>query len=206
METKTIIIICVGTVLVLALGLGLGLGLGSSSPDLEPWYETVEIKTNQGPLLGRKYLKIKSENTQPHVYEFYNIPYAAPPINHDRWRPPIFDQSNSKYPKWTETRDGIHRGSRCIESEGNEEVKSDTGYTWSEDCLFLNVGTQSLRIQDANDKSEDLYPVLVYFHGGGFQSGSGSYITADSQILAGEQKNRCSYNQLSTRCFRFCRF
>ena len=191
METKTIILIVFGVAAVLALGLGLGLGLSSdSSVNLEPWFETIEIQTRQGPLLGRKYQKIKDSpnSNQPFVYEFYNIPYAAPPINQNRWLPPMFDENNSKYPTWTETRDGTVRGHRCIESEGKEEAKADMDYTWSEDCLFLNIGTQSFRVEDPNNDSENLYPVLVYFHGGGFQSGSGAYITADTQILAGEQK------------------
>ena len=81
METKTIILIVFGVAAVLALGLGLGIGLSSdSSVNLQPWFETIEIQTRQGPLLGRKYQKIKDSpnSNQPYVYEFYNIPYAAP--------------------------------------------------------------------------------------------------------------------------------
>ena len=48
----------------------------------------------------------------------------------------------------------------------NEFRKGET-YTYSEDCLFLNVFTP------ADAKEGDKLPVLVYIHGGGFTGGCG---------------------------------
>ena len=48
----------------------------------------------------------------------------------------------------------------------NEFRKGET-YTYSEDCLFLNVFTPE------NAKEGDKLPVLVYIHGGGFNGGCG---------------------------------
>ncbi len=48
----------------------------------------------------------------------------------------------------------------------NEFRKGET-YTYSEDCLFLNVFTPE------NAKAGDALPVLVYIHGGGFTGGCG---------------------------------
>ena len=48
----------------------------------------------------------------------------------------------------------------------NEFRKGET-YTYSEDCLFLNVFTP----EDA--KEGDNLPVLIYIHGGGFTGGCG---------------------------------
>ena len=48
----------------------------------------------------------------------------------------------------------------------NEFRKGET-YTYSEDCLFLNVFTPE------NAKEGDKLPVLVYIHGGGFTGGCG---------------------------------
>ncbi|MBR4290941.1 MAG: carboxylesterase family protein [Oscillospiraceae bacterium] len=48
----------------------------------------------------------------------------------------------------------------------NEFRKGET-YTYSEDCLFLNIFTPE------NAKGGDKLPVLVYIHGGGFTGGCG---------------------------------
>ena len=48
----------------------------------------------------------------------------------------------------------------------NEFRKGET-YTYSEDCLFLNVFTPE------NAKAGDKLPVLIYIHGGGFTGGCG---------------------------------
>ena len=48
----------------------------------------------------------------------------------------------------------------------NEFRKGET-YTYSEDCLFLNVFTP------ADAKAGDKLPVLIYIHGGGFTGGCG---------------------------------
>ena len=43
----------------------------------------------------------------------------------------------------------------------------------NEDCLFLNIFTQSLPSTDMNTE-DPLRPVLFYIHGGGFTMGAGS--------------------------------
>ena len=48
----------------------------------------------------------------------------------------------------------------------NEFRKGET-YTYSEDCLFLNIWTPE------NAKAGDKLPVLIYIHGGGFTGGCG---------------------------------
>lgn len=47
------------------------------------------------------------------------------------------------------------------------EFRKGERYTYSEDCLFLNVFTP------ADAKAGDRLPVLVYIHGGGFTGGCG---------------------------------
>lgn len=47
------------------------------------------------------------------------------------------------------------------------EFRKDEQYTYSEDCLFLNIWTK-----DSEEKS-DLLPVIIYIHGGGFTGGCG---------------------------------
>ena len=47
------------------------------------------------------------------------------------------------------------------------EFRKGETYTYSEDCLFLNIFTPE------NAKPEDKLPVLIYIHGGGFTGGCG---------------------------------
>ena len=61
----------------------------------------------------------------------------------------------------------------------NEFRKGDT-YTYSEDCLFLNIFTPE------NAKEEDRLPVLVYIHGGGFTGGCGHEQHFDGPVWPGK--------------------
>ncbi|WP_146093212.1 carboxylesterase/lipase family protein [Xanthomonas sp. CFBP 7912] len=60
---------------------------------------------------------------------------------------------------WQDVRDASHFGAAAPQPKASEPT--------SEDCLFLNVWTPGLR--DGGRR-----PVLVYFHGGGYTTGSGS--------------------------------
>ena len=60
---------------------------------------------------------------------------------------------------WTDIRDAVAYGPACPQGGDRESM--------SEDCLFLNVWTPALA--DGGKR-----PVMVYFHGGAYASGSGS--------------------------------
>lgn len=75
--------------------------------------------------------------------EFKGIPYAEPPIGKLRFKAPV------KHKGWKLIRNAREHGPNC-------EV--------SEDCLYLNVYTMSLKCKRS---------VMVYIHGGSFNSGSG---------------------------------
>lgn len=84
------------------------------------------------------------------AFSFRGIPYAVPPINDRRWRPP-------EPTCWQGIFKAFTFGSQCIER--NENL---TGLIGSEDCLYLNVWTPTV------DPSANL-PVMVYIHGGSLQ-------------------------------------
>ena len=69
---------------------------------------------------------------------------------------------------WSDVAEAVDYGAACPQSGDREPV--------SEDCLFLNVWTPALG--DGGKR-----PVMVYFHGGAYNSGSGSHPMYDGAHL-----------------------
>ncbi|XP_018568320.1 cholinesterase 2-like isoform X2 [Anoplophora glabripennis] len=91
-------------------------------------------------------------------YAFQEIPYAAPPVGELRFQAPVAPA------KW----EGI------LNTTKNEKMCYQgfpaSGLYPTEDCLYLNVYTPL----KPGDTSQTPLPVLVWIHGGGFQSGTGA--------------------------------
>ncbi len=94
---------------------------------------------------------------------FLGIPYAAPPIDDLRWRPP------QPAPPIAGTHDATHIGEQCPQSFSISGVGA-------EDCLFLNVWAP-------RDAGSEL-PVMVWLHGGAFLFGSAGDPYYDGRFLA----------------------
>jgi para-nitrobenzyl esterase len=95
------------------------------------------------------------------IWMFRGIPYAAPPVGDRRFRAPGPAEA------WTGVRDGSRFGPMAPQTVGAlEGMLGARSYEQSEDCLYLNVATPA-----ADDGRR---PVMVWIHGGGFQTGAGS--------------------------------
>jgi para-nitrobenzyl esterase len=112
------------------------------------------------------------------IKTFKAVPYGASTAGRNRFRPPV-DPA-----RWTGVRDALAWGPSAPQREpGTPLNTSDLAVagaglpTEGEDCLVLNVWTPALG--DAGRR-----PVMVWCHGGGFATGSGSSPVTDGTNLA----------------------
>ncbi|RFU62941.1 carboxylesterase/lipase family protein [Peribacillus glennii] len=99
------------------------------------------------------------------------IPYAFPPINSLRFRPPEEPES------WAEVKEAKEFGPAAFQSESPAmKFLGDSPANINEDCLYLNIWSPG-----ADNKRR---PVMVWIHGGSFMYGSGSSYLYDGKSFA----------------------
>merc|ERR1711881_427966 len=119
----------------------------------------VSVHTFLGVAKG---MKAETESGTPY-FTFKGIPYAHPPVGSLRFQPP---QPSSS---WGETLVATEYGPVCPQQESFGENAGS--YKGEEDCLYLNIYTPTLT-RSSNPFA--LKAVMLWIHGGGFTSGSGS--------------------------------
>ena len=147
-------------------------------------YDSIYIKTKQGRIKGKIWNDFQFNNNNK-VISFFNIPFAKPPINELRFKPPKFGEDYLHEYSWNkiredgteETRDATVRGNMCVQYSERYTDTVENIYQEAEDCLYLNVWTTNVTARN---------PVLVYFHGGSFYEGSGVAWRNDMSVIAGE--------------------
>ena len=117
-------------------------------------------KTNTSPEVRTKPGVVRGV-TKDDVTIFKGIPFAAPPVGENRWRPP------QPVKAWEGVRDAISYGANCAQA-GWGAAPGTIAEGSSEDCLYLNLW------MPAQAKSGAKLPVMVWIHGGAFVMGSGS--------------------------------
>ena len=113
--------------------------------------ESYLISTSSGKVDGK---------AKKNVVIWEDIPYAHPPINGLRWKAPRKLKNSSAIIEPKE-------GNFCIQrtsSMGGSSQFSGESISGSEDCLYLDIYAPSKR-------SDKLFPVMFWIHGGGNTSG-----------------------------------
>lgn len=107
------------------------------------------------------------------VRAYLGIPYAAPPVGELRWRDP------QPVVPWKGTMAARSLGKQCVQPARLPDAlgtESAGPQAMSEDCLYLNVWTPAAT-------RDSKLPVMVWFFGGAWQTGSGgSPVFTDSEL------------------------
>ncbi|MDX1642300.1 MAG: carboxylesterase family protein, partial [Balneolaceae bacterium] len=115
-------------------------------------------------------------NSETGVYVYKGIPFAKAPVGDLRWWAP------QPVEEWDSVFDATEFGAICMQSEPapfsmwTQEFIAPAG-NMSEDCLNLNIWTKE-------GSADAKRPVIVFIHGGGFNSGSGSVPIYDGEKMA----------------------
>lgn len=113
------------------------------------------------------------------ITSFKGIPFAAPPVGDLRWRVPQPAEN------WEGVRDCYTFAPACMQQRNHKDFENmwirefyiDDDVEMSEDCLYLNVWTPSKTF-------DDKLPVVVWYYGGGMQSGYTSEMEFNGEFMA----------------------
>ncbi|KAH6931638.1 hypothetical protein HPB50_026147 [Hyalomma asiaticum] len=151
--------------------LGAVLAVLRSAQGIRPKDDPV-VFTRSGYVMGRTNVFFNKP-----IDAFLGIPFAEPPLRELRFRKPM------PVKQW----EGIYNAAQmpfpCLQYDTfiTKKITIDASNS-TEDCLYLNVWTPALHcntIENCGAKS-----VIVFFHGGGFDTGGNSYFFYDGTQLA----------------------
>ena len=118
------------------------------------------VKTTDGTLRGM---------LEGNVRTFRGIPFAKPPVDDLRWRPPVSPDP------WSGVRDASVNAPTAL-TQCVQIPFDDSG---QEDCLYLSVFAPVV------DETAPPLPIMFWIHGGGYETGSGIFFNCLSRPTIG---------------------
>nr|XP_016942030.1 venom carboxylesterase-6 [Drosophila suzukii] len=117
--------------------------------------QSLHVRLSHGGWLIGRHL---TTHNGRHMRAFMGVPYAEPPLGDLRFRAPVAKGF------WEGERLAIKDAPICLQ---RDPFRRDMIIEGSEDCLYINVYTPE------RPRINGSLPVMVWFHGGGWQCGSG---------------------------------
>ncbi|KAI1320897.1 Carboxylesterase [Xylariaceae sp. FL0255] len=140
-------------------------GVATAATLPPPACNTSFAQTEYGPVYT-------TNHTESGVTVYKGIPYAPPPVGDLRWKSPAPPTS------WTVPVNATEAKTHCyLFSAGIAIGAYSLPTVPSEDCLYLNIWTTA-------QSSDKPLPVMVYVHGGGFQTDSATSTSYDGTFFA----------------------
>ena len=145
--------------------------------------DTLLVETKYGKILGRT--QHFSEQLSGHIRSvntFLGIPYASPPVNRLRFRPP---QPPAAWKPHVYNATFFRNVCQQLQIPYFEESIRLVwpGFTWekdsSEDCLYLNIFAPG----NNSTNTSELYPVIMFIHGGSYVYGTTARHTTPGEVL-----------------------
>ncbi|XP_043683852.1 venom carboxylesterase-6-like [Vespula pensylvanica] len=122
--------------------------------------ESPKVQIKNGTLIG-SFMRTRNQRK---FAGFRGIPYALPPLGKLRFEPP------QPMTSWKGTLDARNDASICTQRNIYTHQEEIVG---SEDCLYLNVYTPKVPNTNEEKNPRHNFPVMVWFHGGGWVTGAG---------------------------------
>ena len=138
-----------------------------------PLVPSVIVSTKYGKIEGLMAPHPNSSGPFKSVSKFLGVPFAAPPTGEFRFKAP--QQLND----WKPTvREAKQHGNICLQPATFERVFKlyNPDFKYNEDCLYLDVYTPNVNLS---------LPVLVYIHGGAYETGASFAFPSDILALYG---------------------
>ncbi|XP_035673118.1 crystal protein-like [Branchiostoma floridae] len=136
--------------------------------------------SDHGPIFHTQYGDVRGVYIEEGAFVL-GLPFGQPPVGELRWKPPKpFTGSWAPH-----IRDGSVPGPACPQigcgpDDEDPQFVCPRDGKLSEDCLYLNIFISRTILTNSTVR----LPVLVWFHGGGYDSGTGSALSYDGRFLA----------------------